>query len=76
MVDESMLSGAPPRGQEVTNLACLSLTDRATLDSPQLVVRSKRSKGYNLLKNASVFLNIVGVAAVAAVAAQPPTRAL
>jgi hypothetical protein len=38
--------------------------------------RSKRSKGYNLLKNASVFLNIVGVAAVAAVAAQPSTRAL
>ena len=38
--------------------------------------RSKRSKGYNLLKNAGVFLNIVGVAAVAAVAAQPPTRAL
>jgi hypothetical protein len=31
--------------------------------------RSKRSKGYNLLKNAGVFLNIVGVAAVAAVAA-------
>ena len=28
--------------------------------------RSKRSKGYNLLKNAGVFLNIVGVAAVAA----------
>jgi hypothetical protein len=27
---------------------------------------SKRSKGYNLLKNAGVFLNIVGVAAVAA----------
>jgi hypothetical protein len=37
--------------------------------------RSKRSKGYNLLKNAGVFLNIVGVAAVAAVAAQPSTRA-
>jgi hypothetical protein len=31
--------------------------------------RSKRSKGYNSLKNAGVFLNIVGVAAVAAVAA-------
>jgi hypothetical protein len=26
--------------------------------------RSKRSKDYNLLKNAGVFLNIVGVAAV------------
>jgi hypothetical protein len=32
--------------------------------------RSKRSNGYNLLENAGVFLNIVGVAAVAAVAAR------
>jgi hypothetical protein len=31
--------------------------------------RSKRINGYNSLKNAGVFLNIVGVAAVAAVAA-------
>ena len=64
-----MLSGAHPRGQEATNLACPALTDRVPLDPRQLVVRSKRSKGYSLLKNAGVFLNIVGVAAVAAVAA-------
>jgi hypothetical protein len=57
----SMRSSTHPRAQEVTNLAGPALTDRATVDSPRLVVRSKRSKGYNLLKNAGVFLNIVGV---------------
>jgi len=36
--------------------------------------RSKRSKGYNLQKNAGAFLNIVGVAAVAAVAAHTDIR--
>jgi hypothetical protein len=46
-------------GAKASNLACPTLTDRARLDSLQLGVRSKRRKGYNLLKNAGVFLNIV-----------------
>ena len=54
--------------QEVTNLDCHLLTDEARRwIHPGWSYAVKRSKSYNLLKNAGVFLNIVGVAAIPAV---------